>query len=475
MPDNPSTSGLHSVPNLAAYLGEPWAVEPNTFRQGLALFRSMEWASHMAAWNERAAAADEAAPYNVDGGVAVLTLSGVMAKKDFSLMDSTSTVRLSRQLDIAGQDPNVKAVLLLVDSPGGMITGTSELADMVARVDKRKPVCAYVDGACCSAAMWVVSQCRRIDASAASKAGNMGVLMELVDETKADEMAGVARTYLATGDYKTAGFVPLTDQHREYYQALIDDTMGVFAADVARGRGMKLSDVNALADGRAFIARDAVKNGLIDGVSTFDAAMKRLRAYDPNRPKTAPKGARAEEKDTMEDNKTLRERVLAVFGLGGDDETPAVQTATQAAAPATTTTLAVNPLVAACQEHGITSAADITALKAASNLGFTALEDMRAEAKNFAVMAFTAEGAKVHEPAIAAADYAGAKAFRDSFKATAQNKLGVTETQGAARKTVDGETVVALDADPGQGADRTNTLLAMTESGRLALAKQNGK
>jgi len=133
----------------------------------------------------------------------------------------------------------VQAVFLDMDSPGGTVNGTPELAALVADVSKAKYTYAFTDGQMCSAAYWIASQSDAVFATPSARVGSIGVLLPMLDESKAFEQAGIKDELFAAGKYKSVG-VPgllLTDEQRAWLQSDVDKIYADFkAAVLARGR-----------------------------------------------------------------------------------------------------------------------------------------------------------------------------------------------------------------------------------------------
>jgi len=212
----------------------------------------------------------------VDDGLAVIPLQGVMLRRPDPIarfFGATDTEAVRAQVDLAAGDRSVGAILLDIDSPGGSINGTPELAAAVRNAAARKPVYAFSAGMMCSAAYWAGSQADVIYAAPSARVGSIGVLLPVVDRSEAFAKAGVKVEVFAAGRFKGAG-VPgtsLTDDQRAWFQQGVEETWrrfkdGVrsrrsvpdgamegqhFAAATARGHGL----VSALADTRAEVER----------------------------------------------------------------------------------------------------------------------------------------------------------------------------------------------------------------------------
>ena len=207
--------------------------------------------------------------------VAVIPVNGVL-NKDCDWWGMCSTNRLLEQLAAALSDSQVSSIVLDIDSPGGFVSGTVELADAVYAANQVKPVTAVIRGLCCSGAYWLASQCKTIVSRPECEVGNIGVYSVLADVSAAYKAMGVDLTLIASGQFKGMGADGrVTDD-------LISDTRRInqglfqqFVNAVAKGRGMDTEEVLTLADGRAFLGTQATKLGLVDTLaSSFDAAIQ---------------------------------------------------------------------------------------------------------------------------------------------------------------------------------------------------------
>jgi signal peptide peptidase SppA len=215
--------------------------------------------------------------YVIQEGVALLPVDGVIAKRMnlFSkISGGTSTELVGQEFDKAMADPAVKAIILLVDSPGGTVDGTPELAAKIygAR-NNGKQIIAFTDGMMASAAYWIGSACHEAYCSSeVSVIGSIGVVTSHVDVSGAEAKEGIKTTEIYAGKYKriASQYGPLTKEGKAVIQEQLDHVYSVFVEDVAKHRGRTIDQVlEAMADGRIFQGSQAVSAGLVDGVSTL--------------------------------------------------------------------------------------------------------------------------------------------------------------------------------------------------------------
>jgi len=224
---------------------------------------------------------DGAAPdpgFTMHGSVAVISIAGQMTKGDSSF-GGTSTVRTRQALRRAMADDSVRAVLLAIDSPGGTVSGTIDLADDVARATTVKPVWAAIDDLGASAAFYVATSADRITANRSAVVGSIGMVMILQDSSKMAEDLGVTVHVLSTGPNKGAGMpgAPITEGQLAVHQELVDDLGRQFVSHVNERRGLKLALGEGAADGRVMIAEKAKAAGLVDAVQPFGDTLAEMQ------------------------------------------------------------------------------------------------------------------------------------------------------------------------------------------------------
>jgi signal peptide peptidase SppA len=216
------------------------------------------------------------------GGVAVLPLFGVVAQRmDMmtAMSGGTSTERMGAQIDAALANPDVRALVLNVDSPGGTIEGVPELARRIFDARGAKPIVAIANATMASAAYWIGSAADEVVVTPSGTVGSIGVYTVHTDTSKADEQAGVAKTVIRAGRFKAEGIggLPLSDEARTALQDRVDEFYGMFVNDVARQRGVTAEAVrNGYGQGAVLGARGALAAGLVDRIATLDETVARL-------------------------------------------------------------------------------------------------------------------------------------------------------------------------------------------------------
>jgi signal peptide peptidase SppA len=219
---------------------------------------------------------------SVEDGIATISIEGPILRKPglFArvIMGATDSEEIGAAVREAGQRADIKAVFLNIDSPGGTVAGTPELAAAVASLDAQKPVYAFSSGLMASAAYWIASQARAIYATPSAQVGSIGVVQAVVDRSAAINAAGIKVEVFSVGKYKAMGApgTPLTDDQRELIQSNLAEIAGEFhAAVLAKGRAIPPEAM----EGQTFSGRQAQRHNLAGMVPDRAEAMRRLRVY----------------------------------------------------------------------------------------------------------------------------------------------------------------------------------------------------
>lgn len=215
-------------------------------------------------------------------GVAVLPVYGVISQR-MTLMTAmsggTSVEGLTRAFREAMADPDIGALVLDVDSPGGSVEGITELATEIrAARGGDKPIVAVANAVMASAAYWLASQADEVVASPSAQVGSIGVYGHHLETSRADDAAGETWTLISAGEGKevNSSHVPLSDAGKAELQAMADSYYSLFVTDVAAGRGVPKAKVTGDWKAQTLAAKAAKAAGLVDRVDTLDATVRRL-------------------------------------------------------------------------------------------------------------------------------------------------------------------------------------------------------
>lgn len=297
--------------HLISYVARtPWAMLDSKMAELLEVLAFRVAGGEFTAAEIQARVGDGQAPPQraTRGAIAVIPLRGVIAHRMGTMEESSggmSAERFAAMVRQAAADPAVGSILLDVDSPGGTIPGVPEAADAVWEAREAKPVVALANATMASAAYWIASQAHEIVAipSALDRSiGSIGVFTVHQDLSEHLAKEGVKMTIIKAGEHKAEGnpFEPLTDELHAEIQAGVDTAYAAFVKAVARGRGVKASEVKSgFGQGRALSAVDAKAAGMIDRIDTMEGTLARLAG------RKSASAMRAEEAD-----QELRLRVL---------------------------------------------------------------------------------------------------------------------------------------------------------------------
>lgn len=279
----------HDNPACFAHHMGLWAMEPVRFQHLVALVQAGLWQEHTVAFHDdmpgTPRAQDQREGFTrTPEQVALIRISGPMSKGRSKFTDA-STIDIRRAVRNAARDEQVASLMLAIDSPGGMVAGTAELADEIRSARARKPVVAYIEDLGASAAYWVASQADAIYSNRTAEIGSIGVLAVVNDTSGLAERSGVKVHVISTGPYKGAGVpgAPLLPEHLSDMAERVGTVADHFFGAVQAGRKLTKSQMATVTDGRVFDAQRAQELGLTDGVKTFDEAFAEAAYRQPKR------------------------------------------------------------------------------------------------------------------------------------------------------------------------------------------------
>ena len=199
--------------------------------------------------------------------VAVVEIEGI-------IVDGATAVRELRE---HADNPAVKAVVLRVNSPGGVVAPTQEIFAAIQRVRKGgKPVIASFGAVAASGGYYVATAADRIYANPGTLTGSIGVVMQMANIEGLLKKVGVDYVVVKSGSYKDIGNFArtMTPEERKILQALLDDVYSQFVDAVAEGRGLDRKEVLAFADGRIYSGQQAQALKMVDDLGGFEDAVE---------------------------------------------------------------------------------------------------------------------------------------------------------------------------------------------------------
>ena len=214
--------------------------------------------------------------YGLGDSVYEIRMEGLISADRYTglfLGESVTPEDIINQLDEAESNPNVKAILIRVNSPGGSPAASQEIYEEVKKA--KKPVVVSVSETCASGAYYISSAADMIVANRSSSVGSIGVIMRLPNFEGLYEQLGVKYTTIKQGEFKDVGSTdrPITEEEKRMLEAQLKELYDQFISDVADSRSMETSKVRELATGWVFLGTEALELGLIDKIGNYKDAI----------------------------------------------------------------------------------------------------------------------------------------------------------------------------------------------------------
>jgi len=188
------------------------------------------------------------------------------------ILDSQETIRHLRE---CGKSGRVKAVVLRIDSPGGVVAPSQEIYEEVKKLAAKKKVVVSMGSLAASGGYYIAAPASMIYANPGTITGSIGVIIKLSNLQELMDKLGVKVTTIKTGTYKDVGSVsrPVTEEDRALLQGVIDSSYSQFVKAVAQGRKLPEEQVRLLADGRIFTGEQALALKLVDRLGNLQDAL----------------------------------------------------------------------------------------------------------------------------------------------------------------------------------------------------------
>jgi protease-4 len=207
--------------------------------------------------------------------VAVIRLNGAITSDpadSFSTMGITPGL-VDNQLTQAAGDPDVKAVVLRINSPGGSVVASNQIYHMIE--DFEKPVVVWMDEMAASGGYYIACGADYVIAHPDTLTGSIGVISQFINADELLDEIGVDVVVITSGPRKDIGslFRDMTEEEQAYWQVIIDETYDEFVDVVAEGRDLPEETVRELADGSVYTGRQALDSGLVDALGLPEDAV----------------------------------------------------------------------------------------------------------------------------------------------------------------------------------------------------------
>ena len=224
----------------------------------------------------------------VEGNLGIIHVNGSMTNRYSYWNRYFGVVSYPELRDAAAMlasDPEIKDILVLIDTGGGSAHGCPDTADFIRSIDQGvKPVYFHSPNFCFSAGMWLASSGRRFTANKVAEQGSVGVVVTLVSYYKLYEDAGIEFKTIRAGKYKALGqpTEPLSDNVIAMVEEKADRLYNYFVEAVVSGRPkLSVATKESWAEGKTFFTEDAVALGITDEISSFDKEVdKFLTTYN---------------------------------------------------------------------------------------------------------------------------------------------------------------------------------------------------
>jgi protease-4 len=204
----------------------------------------------------------------------------VGSKKDILHLELNGVIidgkKLLKPLLKYREDDSIKAIVIEINSPGGIVGPSQEIFEEIkrAREQFKKPVVAVSTGVMASGAYYAAVAADKIVVAPGTMMGSIGVIMEFTNLEKLYDWAKVSRFSIATGKYKDSGaeYRSMREDEKALFQDLVNDVYEQFVDAVAEGRDLKPEFVKQYADGRVFTGRQGAELGFADEIGTVEDA-----------------------------------------------------------------------------------------------------------------------------------------------------------------------------------------------------------
>lgn len=207
------------------------------------------------------------------GNVAIIFADGEIVDGDD--VQQIAGDRFAREIEKVTKDDAVKAVVLRVNSPGGSVSASAKIRTALDSLKARKPLVASFGNYAASGGYWISNGCEKIFADAGTVTGSIGVFSMIPEFSQVTKKVGV--TFESVGSNKHSDMFglmrPFDAAELNYMQASVEDIYESFVNLVAQGRGMAPEAVDAIAQGRVWMATDGLEIGLVDEIGTLKDAV----------------------------------------------------------------------------------------------------------------------------------------------------------------------------------------------------------
>lgn len=215
---------------------------------------------------------DKVGIIKIEGTISGDSSESILGESVSSLESTLEALKEAREND------DIKAVVVRINSPGGTVAASQEIAEEIGKVkETEKPVICSMGDIAASGGYWIASECDTIVANPGTLTGSIGVIMETPNVQGLMQKLGISDEVIKSGTYKDIGSSTrqMTPDERKLLQDLVGDSYAQFLDQVKKGRKGKINEavLPSLADGRVFTGRQAKKLGLVDRMGNYQDAV----------------------------------------------------------------------------------------------------------------------------------------------------------------------------------------------------------
>ena len=212
--------------------------------------------------------------------IAVITVRGLISSSLPGTVSDSMVDDMRAALQQARDDNRVKAIVLVIDSPGGEVTASDAIYSAVVKARARKPVVVYMESLAASGGYYISCGGKFLMANETTITGSIGVIIQTLNYEQLLNKVGLASVVFKSGKFKDMlnGARPITPEERELVQNFIMKTYDKFLGIVAKERKLPADLLrNTIADGRILSGKDAFEHKLIDGLGELDDAFSKAK------------------------------------------------------------------------------------------------------------------------------------------------------------------------------------------------------
>ncbi|MFW5976509.1 MAG: signal peptide peptidase SppA [Bacillota bacterium] len=203
----------------------------------------------------------------------VINLQGAIEESVPGVMNSVNInpEMVSEKLKRAARDDTIEGVVLRVNSPGGSVAASQEIAEMVK--DFEKPIVISMGDTAASGGYYISAPADGIVAQPGTMTGSIGVIMSTFDVEEMLDKIGIDREVIKSGEHKDLFQRSLSSEEREILQDISDEAYNQFVSEIVKGRNLEEKEVKELATGEIYTGSQAQELGLVDRLGGIDEAI----------------------------------------------------------------------------------------------------------------------------------------------------------------------------------------------------------